>query len=247
MVRAAEPQPGRNISIKWPQFLGENKVMENIADNSVHTASPNRKSAWTSRQHRYGRLSKVKEMARCTALLVGLSLMAGCASSPRQSLSNFAQFALPASLGPPELVEKAGWYVVDGLLIARTGPCEDAIAIFPDRFFMLTRIQRSRQVISHRTVGYDRNGGPITKSEITTILECDTLFSQATAFFYRDNHPMMVYHHRGSFFSRSYQELRVPFGPPLSQPGRPPAPKVLVIEVSPESQIPRILEERRGR
>ncbi|MFM7608543.1 MAG: hypothetical protein ACKO9A_06675, partial [Alphaproteobacteria bacterium] len=162
--------------------------MQNIPGITEQTASPTCDRVGKSRRYLTARLPKVKDMARCAVLLVGLSLMAGCASSPRKSLSNFAQFALPASLGPPELVEKAGWYVVDGLRIAVTGPCEDAIAIFPDRFFMLTRIQRSRQVISRRTVGYDRNKRPITESENTTILECDTLFSQATAFFYRDNH-----------------------------------------------------------
>jgi hypothetical protein len=221
--------------------------MQNIADTAGHTASPNHESAGKSPQNRYGHLRRLKVMAHYAALLMGLILIAGCASSPGPSLSQIAQAALPAPLGPPELVEKAGWYVVDGLLPARPGPCEDAIAIFADRFFMLTRIQRSRVVTSYEIVGYNRRNEPIRELRSRTVYECDHHFSQTTAFFYRDNHPMMVYHHRGSFFSRSYKELRVPFGPPLSQPGRPPMPKVLVIEVSPESEIPRILEQRRGR
>jgi hypothetical protein len=247
MEGAAKLQPGRNLPINRPQFLGENKFMENNAGTAEQTASLTYKSVRKSRGYRHACLPTVKAMARCAVLLMGLSLVSGCASSPGQSLTQIAQSALPASLGPPELVETAGWYVIDGLAEKRPGPCDDAIAIFSDRFFMLTRIKTPRTVISHRIVGYDRNRQPITRSEIETKLECDTLFSKTTAFFYRDNHPMMVYHHRGSFFSKSYKELRVPFGPPLSQPGGPPMPKVLVIEVSPESEIPRILEQRRGR
>ena len=229
--------------------------MENIAVNSVLTASPNRESAWTSRQHRYGRLSKVKGMVRCAVLCMGLSLASGCAvfnPSPPETLERQVEAALPPGLGKPEYIEKLRWYVADTGRRYEFGRCDDAIAIFPDRFVLL----RGSQYLSYR---YERPPGSSPNaipSRQVSQWNCADDFDAVTPEniriagsppdSYRDIHPATSYLNSGVFGMNAHLELRVPFGPPLSQPGRPPAPRVLVMKLAPNSQIPRILEQRRG-
>lgn len=245
MEEAAKPQPGRNFPIKWPQFLGENTFMEKIADNAVHIASPNRESALTSRQHRYGRLPKVKGMARCAALLIGLSLIAGCAAqnpSTTETLEQQVERALPPELGKPEYVEKMRWYVSG--IAWRFPDCDGAIAIFRDRFVML---RGKSYGISRLSFPMQSHGSGVS---------CADGFEQVTPEFtqlwgsppisFRDTHPAFQSRRSDAFGINTRLVLRVPFGPSLTPPNGPPGPKVITMELSPSSPIPRILEQRRA-
>lgn len=223
--------------------------MENIADNAVHTASPNRESACTSRQNRYGRLPKVKGIAHCAVLFMGLSLIAGCASSPRESLTETAQRALPSSLGRPELVEEVEWYILDGVPRTSRGPCRNAIAVFSDRFILL----RTPRVFVHIEGGMRRhdtlsNSRWECSAGFVPVSEWHlTIYSrQENIFFFKDVRSISTEVKPGALGINTLLEIRVPFGPALPQPGRAPTPKILVIEVSPDSQLPRILDQRRG-
>jgi hypothetical protein len=240
MEGAAKPQPGRNISIKWSQFLAENTFVENIADNAEHTASPTRAGVAKPRPYRNARFLKVKGMAHCAVLFMGMSLVTGCASSPRESLMETAQRALPSSLGQPELVEEVEWYILDGVPSTSRGECRDAIAIFPDRFIMLRGFKfydaRSHNPVSRCSSGF-----------VPVSAWSRTIFSrQEYIFFFKDIHSANATAKHGALGINNFLELRVPFGPALPQPGRAPTPKILVIEVSSDSQIPRILDQRRG-
>lgn len=216
------------------------QVMQNIAGIAEHTASPNHESVGTSRQNRYGHLRKVKGMARCAVLLMGLSLIAGCASSPRESLMETAQRALPSSLGKPELIEEVEWYIVDGMPRTSRGLCRDAIAIFPDRFILL-RWSRIRS-------GIPTNSRWECATYFVPVSEWNlTMFAQQqNIFFFKDVRSISTEVKPGTRGINTFLELRLPFGPALPQPGRAPTPKILVIEASPDSQLPRILDQRRG-
>jgi hypothetical protein len=235
MTGAAKPQKGRNFPIKWTQFLGENTFMEKIADNAVHTASPNCESARTLSQNRYGRLPKVKGMARCAALLIGLSLISGCAaqnSSTTETLEQKVERALPPELGKPEYIEKMRWYVSG---IARGFPdCDGAIAIFRDRFVML-RGKGPRQALGSSCVyGFEQVTPEFMREW------------GAPPISYKDTHPAFQTRRSDAFGTNNRLVLRVPFGPSLTPPHGPPGPKVVTMELSPNSPIPRILEERRA-
>ncbi len=220
--------------------------MENTADNARHTASPSRESAWTSRQHRYGCLSKVKGMARCAALLMGLSLIAGCAAqnpSTTETLEQQVERALPPEFGKPEYVEKMRWYVSG---IARGFPeCDGAIAIFRDRFVML----RGK---SYEITRFQSSPVPGRVSGTS----CADGFEQVTPEFmrlwgsppisFRDTHPAFPSLRSNAFGTNTRLVLRVPFGPSLTPTHGLPGPKVIFMELSPNSPIPRILEQRRA-
>lgn len=214
--------------------MGENKIMENIADNDVHTASPNRESAWTSRQHRYGRLSKVKGMARCEALLIELNLIAGCASqnpSTTETLEQQVERALPPDLGKPEYVEKMRWYVSG---IARGFPdCDGAIAIFRDRFVMLRGKGRRQAFGSSCAGGFEQ-----VTPEFMRLWGSPPIS-------YKDTHPAFQTRRSDAFGTNNRLVLRVPFGPSLSPPNGPAGQKFIIMELAPNSQFPRILEQRR--
>jgi hypothetical protein len=234
MEEAAKPQPGRNFPIKWPQFLGENTFVEKIADNAVHIASPNRESAWTSRQHRYGRLSKVKGMARCAALLMGLSLIAGCAAqnpSPTETLEQQVERALPPELGKPEYVEKMRWYVSG--IAWRFPDCDGAIAIFRDRFVMLHGKGPRQAFGSSCVYGFEQ-----VTPEFMRLWGSPPIS-------YKDTHPAFQTRRSDAFGTNNRLVLRVPFGPSLSPPNGPAGPKFIIMELAPNSQFPRILEQRR--
>jgi hypothetical protein len=255
MEGAAKLQPGRNLPINRPQFLGEDKFMENNAGTVEQTASLTFKSVRKSRGYRHACLPTVKAMARCAVLLMGLSLISACAvfnPSPTETLEQQVEKALPPGLGKPDYVEKIQWYVVGAGRRDKFGNCDDAIALFRDRFVML----QGRQYLSYRyeiPPGSSPNAIP---SRRVSEWKCAGGFNEVTPEnvriagsppnSYRDIHPAISYLNRGLFGLNTYLELRVPFGPPLSQPGRPPAPRVLVMKLAPDSQIPRILQQRRG-
>jgi hypothetical protein len=248
MEGAAKPPPGRNFPINRPQFLGEIRFMQNIPGNAEHTASPTRDSVGNSRGHHYARFPKVKRMARCTVLFMGLSLIAGCASSPRESLMETAQRALPSSLGRPELVEDVEWYILDGVPRTSRGPCRNAIAIFSDRFILLrtprsfVHIQGMRSYDTLSNSRWECSAGFVPVSEWHL-----TIYSrQQNIFLFKDVRSISTEVKPGALGINTLLEIRVPFGPALPQPGRAPTPKILVIEVSPDSQLPRILDQRRG-
>ncbi|MFN7305333.1 MAG: hypothetical protein ACK5TQ_01985 [Acetobacteraceae bacterium] len=255
MARATKPQPGRNFPINRPQFLGENKFMQNTPGTAEHTASPTRVGVVKPRPYRNARFPKVKGMARCAVLFMGLSLASACAvfnPSPPETLEQKVERALPSGFGKPEYVEKIQWYVVGAGRRDEFGNCDDAIALFRDRFVML----RGSQYLSYR---YERPPGSSPNaipSRQVSEWKCAGGFNEVTPEnvriagsppgSYRDIQSAVSYLNRGLFGLNTYLELRVPFGPPLSQPGRPPAPRVLVMKLAPTSQIPLILEQRRG-
>ena len=187
-------------------------------------------------------------MARCTVLFMGLSLIAGCASSPRESLMETAQRALPSSLGRPELVEDVEWYILDGVPRTSRGPCRNAIAIFSDRFILLrtprsfVHIQGMRSYDTLSNSRWECSAGFVPVSEWHL-----TIYSrQQNIFLFKDVRSISTEVKPGALGINTLLEIRVPFGPALPQPGRAPTPKILVIEVSPDSQLPRILDQRRG-
>lgn len=239
--------------------------MQNSAGTAEHIALPAHERVGKWRRYHYARLPKVKEMARCAVLLMSLSLIAGCASSPRESLTETAKRALPSYLGTPELVEEVRWHIfhgvtpaspspIDGLLMGLTGgfpsgvqttqhsPCTDAVATFADRFVLLRRTQSSREAT--KISGYDRQGNPTFTRDRSLV--CETNFSRAAHFSYADIQTISIYPKR-DLVGRSYQELRVFFEPALSQHGGTPQPQNLLMELGGNSEIPRILDQRRRR
>ena len=248
MAGAAKPQPGRKFPLKWPHFLGETTFMVNSADNAEQTASQTRDNVGKSRRYRNARFPKVQGMARCAVLLMGLSLIAGCASSPRESLMDTAQRALPSSLGTPELVEEVEWYIVDGVPRTSRGSCRNAIAIFSDRFILLRTARSFVHIPGMRSYDTLSNSRWECSAGFVPVSEWHlTIYSrQENIFFFKDVRSISTEVKPGALGINTLLEIRVPFGPALPQPGRAPTPKILVIEVSPDSQLPRILDQRRG-
>jgi hypothetical protein len=215
--------------------------MQNISGAAEHTASSTCDRFARSRRYDYGCLPKVKGMARCAVLFMGLSLIAGCALSPRENLTEAAQRALSPSLGQPELVQEAQWYILDSGLRDAGNGCRGAITIYQDRFIMLRRKLNF-------TTRYER--GPNMPGQIQQVTEsrCGREFFSSpgeTVYFFRDIHPTKSTFHPGLFGVGSFIEVQVPFGAALSQLGQPPTPKILVLELPSNSEIPTILERRR--
>lgn len=224
--------------------------MKNIPGTAKHTASTTCENVGKLRRYHYARLPMIQEMARCTVLFMGLSLASGCAvfnPSPPETLERQVEGALPPGLGKPEHIEKLRWYVSGSAL--RYSDCDGAIAIFRDRFVLL----RGSTYLSSRVVyppGSSLPSGSVSETK------CAGGFNEVTPESirlagsppdsYRDIHSAVSYLNRGLFGLNTFLELRVPFGPPIFQPGRPRSPRILVMKLSPDSQIPRILEQRRG-
>ncbi|MCZ8142989.1 MAG: hypothetical protein O9273_15025 [Acetobacteraceae bacterium] len=215
--------------------------MQNTPGIAERTASPTCDRVGKSRGYFYARFPKVKGMVRCAVLFMGLSLIAGCALSPRENLTEAAQRALSPSLGQPELVQEAHWYILDSNSRDTGNGCRGAIIIYQDRFIMLRRKLDF-------TTRYERGRNISGQIQQVTESRCGKEFFSSpgeTVYFFRDIHPTNSTFHPGLFGVGSFIEVQVPFGAALSQLGRPPTPKILVLELPSNSEIPTVLERRR--